>query len=480
MPSHSPTPFASTPRQRWTLALSATASFMVVLDLLVVATALDTIRRHLGASVSQLEWTVNAYTLSFAVLLMTAAALGDRVGRRRLFAIGLLVFGAASAGCALAPTAGWLIAARAVQGAGAATIMPLALALLNGAFPPEQRGRAMGVFGSVTGLAAVLGPIIGGAVTQGIAWEWIFWLNVPIAICAAPLALRTLDESFGPKARIDVAGVVLMTGGALGLVWGLVRGNAAGWASGQVLGALIGGGLLIGAFLAWERGTRAPMLPLRLFGSRAFSAGNAAIFFLNASMTGAVFFNAQFQQIALGQGPLIAGLRLLPWGLAPLLIAPRAGALSDRVGSRRLTAVGLAVQAIGLTWLAAISSAHVAYPALIAPMTLAGVGFSIAIPATTRSAVSEVAPADIGKAAGAYSAIRQLGGAFGVAILVAVFSAHGGYAGPTPFADGYGAAMVAAAILAACGALAATALPGRALLRRAGTAAVAAEPERAG
>jgi EmrB/QacA subfamily drug resistance transporter len=479
---HRPTSFAETPRQRWTLALSAAASFMVVLDLLVVATALNAIRGHLGASVGQLEWTINAYTLSFAVLLMTAAALGDRIGRRRLFAIGLLLFGAASAGCALAPTAGWLIAARAVQGVGAATIMPLALALLNGAFPPEQRGRAMGIFGSVTGLAALLGPIIGGAVTQGIAWEWIFWLNVPIAICAAALARRKLDESFGPKTPIDLAGAALMTAGALGLVWGLVRGNAAGWGSREVVLALLGGALLIGAFLAWERATRAPMLPLRLFGSRAFSAGNAAIFFLNASMTGAVFFNAQFQQVALGQGPLMAGLRLLPWGLAPLLIAPRAGALSDRLGSRRLTVGGLALQAMGLAWLAAIASAHMAYPALIAPTTLAGVGFSMAIPATTRSAVSEVAGADIGKASGAYSAIRQLGGAFGVAILVAVFTSHGGYASPTQFSDGYGAAMTAAAVLAACGALAATALPGRALLRRraAATAAVAAEPERAG
>jgi EmrB/QacA subfamily drug resistance transporter len=451
----------STPIQRWTLALSSVASFMVVLDLLVVATALSTIRRHFGASVEQLEWTVNAYTLSFAVLLMTASALGDRFGRRRVFTVGLALFAVSSAACALAPTVGSLIAARAVQGAGAATIMPLALALLNGAFPPERRGWAMGVFGGVTGLAALLGPVLGGAITEGLAWEWIFWLNVPIALLAIPLTVARVEEAFGPRAAIDVTGVGLVTGAALGLVWGLVRGNTSGWGSLEVAGALAGGAALTVAFLAWELGARAPMLPMRLFRSRAFSAGNAAIFLLNASLTGAVFFTAQFLQAAQGRGPLDAGLRLLPWGITPFLIAPRAGALGDRFGERPLIAGGLALQGAGLAWMAAIASPGVGYPSLAAAMTVSGAGFSVALPAVTKAVVGSVAPPDIGKASGTFTMLRQLGGAFGVAILVSVFSAGGSYMSPHAFSGGFVPAIAVGAALAFVGAAAASLLPRR-------------------
>jgi len=335
---------------------------MVVLDLLVVATALSTIRRDLGASVEQLEWTVNAYTLSFAVLLMTAAALGDRFGRRRLFAAGLGLFAAASAACALAPGVGWLIAARAVQGAGAALVMPLALALLNAAFPPQRRGWAMGIFGGVAGLAALVGPVLGGAITQGIAWPWIFWLNVPVGLLAIPLVLTRIQESYGPRGTLDVLGLALGSGAALGLVWGLVRGNSAGWGSPEVVASLGAGALLAAAFVAWELRVRAPMLPMRLFRSRAFSAGSAAVFFLNASLTGAVFFMAQFQQITLGQGPLDAGLRLLPWGITPFLIAPRAGALADRLGERPLIVGGLLLQTAGMAWIAVIAGPGLRLP----------------------------------------------------------------------------------------------------------------------
>jgi EmrB/QacA subfamily drug resistance transporter len=276
----------------WVLALTSLASLMVALDQLVVSTALSTIRVHLGASIEQLEWTVNAYALSFAVLLMTFAALGDRYGRRRLFAAGLALFVLASAACALAPNVGLLIAARAVQGAGAAMVMPLALALLSAAYPPERRGWALGIFAGVTGLAVLGGPVVGGAITQGIAWQWIFWLNVPIGVAVVPLVLSRIEESLGPQAALDVPGLVLATGAALGLVWGLVRGNSAGWGSVEVLAALAGGVALGAAFVAWELRAREPMLPMRLFRSRAFSAGNAGMFFLWASALSAVFFMA--------------------------------------------------------------------------------------------------------------------------------------------------------------------------------------------
>jgi EmrB/QacA subfamily drug resistance transporter len=452
---------APTSAQGWALGLASAASFMVVLDLLIVATALSTIRRDLGASIEQLEWTVNAYTLTFAVLLMTAAALGDRFGRRRLFAAGLGLFAVASAACALSPSVGWLIAARAVQGAGAALVMPLALALLNAAFPPQRRGWAMGVFGGVTGLAALVGPVLGGAITQGIAWPWVFWVNVPVGLLGVPLVLARIQESRGPRVGLDIPGLGLGTGAALGLVWGLVRGNSAGWGSPEVVGALAAGALLAPAFVAWELRARAPMLPMRLFRSRAFSAGNAAIFFLNASLTGAVFFMAQFQQATLGQGPLGAGLRLLPWGVTPFLIAPRAGALADRIGERPLIVAGLLLQTAGMAWIAVIARPGLDYATMIAPMVISGCGFAMALPAVTKSVVGAVAPGDIGKASGTFSTMRQLGGAFGVAALVAVFAAVGSYASARTFSNGFAPAIGVAASLSLAGTVAGLVLPRR-------------------
>ena len=447
--------------QTWVLALASLGSFMVVLDLLVVSTALSTIRRHLGASVQELEWTINAYTLSFAVLLMTGAALGDRFGRRRVYAGGLALFAAASAACALAPSVGWLIAARAIQGAGAAAIMPVALALLNAAFPPERRGWAMGVFGGVTGFSVVVGPVAGGAITQAIAWQWVFWVNVPIALVAIPLVRTRVAESFGPRHALDLPGLALVTGAALGVVWGLVRSDVAGWGSPEVIGTIGGGVALTAAFVARERRAPAPMLPLRLFSSSAFSAGNAAVFFLNASTAGAVFFMAQFQQVTLGHGPLGAGLRLLPWGLAPCVVAPRVGALVDRIGARAPVVAGMALQATALAWTAAIASPGVSYIPLAVAMTLSGTGLAMTIPAVTKAVVSSVALADIGKASGAFSTIRQLGGAFGVAVLVAVFAGAGGYASPQAFSDGFAPAMAVGAAMALAGALAGARLPGQ-------------------
>ena len=452
---------AVTAAQRWALGLASAASFLVILDALVVATALTAIRRHLGTSLAGLEWTVNAYTLAFAVLLMTAAALGDRLGRRRVFAAGLAVFAASSAACALAPGTAALIAARAVQGAGAAAIMPMALALLNGAFPPQRRGWALGIYGSVTGLAAVAGPILGGAVTQGLGWQWIFWINVPAALAAIPLVLSRLPEARGPRGTVDLPGLALATAAALGLVWGLVRGNTAGWGSPETVGALAAGAAAAGGFAGWQRRARSPMLPPRLFASRAFTAGNAAIFSLNGSLIAAVFLMPQFQQVVAGQHPLAAGLRLLPWGIAPFLLAPRAGALADRIGERALAVAGLLAQTAGMAWIAATATPSVSYLALLAPMSMIGAGFAVAIPAITRSVTSTAPPADIGTASGAYTTMRQLGGAFGIAIAGAAFTATGGYYPPEAFSDGFTAAYAAAAAMALAGVLAAMVLPGR-------------------
>jgi EmrB/QacA subfamily drug resistance transporter len=446
---------------RWVVALTGIGSLMAALDTLVVSTALSTIRLDLGASVEQLEWTVNAYNLSFAVLLLTGAALGDRYGRRNFYAAGLGLFAAASAACALAPDVGWLIAARAVQGAGAALLIPLGLALLSAAFPPERRGAAIGIFSGITGLSVASGPLVGGAVVEGLAWEWIFWLNVPLGLLAVPLVLTKMKESFGPDTALDIRGLALVTGGALGIVWALVRGNSVGWGSLEVVGSLVAGVLLVAAFVAWELRAPAPMLPMQFFRSRAFSAGNAAIFFTFASLFGAVFFFAQLLQTALGYGPLGTGLRLLPWTATFMTVAPIAGALSDRIGERPLMVGGLSLQAVGLAWVALIAEPGVAYSSLLAPFIVAGVGVSMAIPAAQNSVVGSVATDALGKAAGTNSMMRELGGVFGIAIVVAVFAGAGGYASAATFTDGFTSAILVGAALALAGAVAGLALPRR-------------------
>jgi EmrB/QacA subfamily drug resistance transporter len=446
---------------RWVLGLASVASVMVALDTLVVSTALSTIQRDLGASIEQLEWTVNAYNLSLAVLLITAAALGDRFGRRRMFAAGLAVFVGASAICAVSSNVGMLIAARAVQGAGSALVLTLSLALVSAAFPPERRGAAIGILEGVTGLAVACGPLVGGAIAEGLAWEWIFWLNVPIGLVAIPLVLRRIGESAGPDTGLDLPGLTLVTGSALGIVWALVRGNAADWDSVEVVATLAAGLVLGVGFVAWERRARQPMLPMSFFRSRAFSAGNGAVFFNFASLFGAVFFFAQFLQTTLGYGPLGAGLRLLPWTATLFVVAPIAGALVDRVGERPFMAGGLLLQAIGMAWIALIAEPDMEYGSMVAPLLVAGVGVSMAIPAAQTSVVGSVAPEAIGKAAGANSMARELGGVFGIAVLVAVFAAAGSFASPVAFADGFAPAIGTGAVLSLVGAAIGLGLPGR-------------------
>ena len=335
----------TTSTQRWTLGLTAAAAFMVALDQLVVATALDRIRLDLHASISTLDWTINAFSLSFAVLLITGAALGDRFGRRRLFAVGTAIFTVASAACALAPNAGTLIAARAVQGSGAALVTPLAVALLTAAFPPQRRGPIVGIFTAFTGLAVAGGPVVGGAVAQGIAWQWIFWLNVPVGVLLIPLALGKIAESRGPRGRFDLVGLGLICAGIFGLVWGLVRADVAGWSSAEVIGTLVGGSVLCVAFVAWEVRVVEPMLPMHLFRIRSYSAANAAMLLLTTSLFGSVFLFAQYLQVSLGYEPFAAGLRFLPWTGALFFVAPLSGALLGRIGGRPLLATGLVLQA---------------------------------------------------------------------------------------------------------------------------------------
>ena len=445
----------------WVLVLTSLASLMVALDALVVTTALGTIRLDLGASIEALQWTMNAYNLSFAVLLLTGAALGDRFGRRRIFIAGLSLFVAASAACALARSADFLIAARAVQGAGAALVMPLAMVILSAAFPPQERGKALGIFSGLTGLALIAGPVVGGAVAEGIAWQWIFWINVPIGLIAIPLVRNRIPESFGPGTAVDIPGVVLVTGAALGMVWGLVRGNDAGWTSPEVAAALVAGFLLAVAFIVWELRAGAPMLPMRLFRSRAFSSGNTASFLYSASLYGTVFFMAQFLQTAQGHGPLGAGLRLLPWTATLFVVAPIAGALVNRMGERSLIVFGLILQAVGMAWIALIAAPDLAYATLVAPLIVAGAGVSMAMPAAQNAVLSSVAQTEVGKASGTFNTLRFLGGVSGIAIAVAVFAAAGSFDSPRAFTAGFVPAIAVAAALSLAAAIAGMWQPAR-------------------
>ena len=453
-----------TSRQKWTLALTSAAALMVALDQLVVATALSTMQRDLHASIATLEWTVNAFSLAFAVLLITGAAIGDRFGRRRTFAAGLSVFTFASVACAVAPDTGLLIAARTVQGAGAALVMPTAVALLTSAFPAERRGGALGVFTALAGLAVVGGPVVGGAVTEGIAWQWIFWINVPIGAVLVPLGYARIAESRGPRTRPDLTGLALVSAGLLGIVWALVRSSTAGWSSTEVVTTLGAGAVLTAAFLVWEARAREPMLPLRLFADRTFSAANAAVFLLTAGLFSTVFFLAQYLQVSLGVSPLGAGLRFLPWTLTLFVVAPTAGRLADRIGDRSLLGLGLALQAIGIGWLALTIANGDGYPAAVPALLVAGCGTSMALPASQNAVMNSVRPSAVGAASGLFTTARQLGGVFGVAILAAVFTAHGSYADAATFRAGVGPALAVAAGLSLLGASAAlTIRPGAAV-----------------
>ncbi|MDQ3740208.1 MAG: DHA2 family efflux MFS transporter permease subunit, partial [Actinomycetota bacterium] len=417
-------------KTRGALALTCIPAFMVALDQLVVTTTLPSIRTDVGASLEELGWTLNAYVLAFGVFMLTGAVLGDRFGRRRMFSAGVLLFGAASAACALAPSGGALIAARAVQGVGAALVMPLSLALLTDAFPPQRRGMAIGIYGGVTGSAVALGPIVGGAVAEGLSWQWIFWINVPLAVVTAGLASRALDEAFGERRPVDLAGLVLASGGLTGLVWGVIRGNDSGWGSTEIVLALAGGALMLLAFAAWQARAPAPMLPRRVFESGQFVAANGATFLMAASLVGAAFLIPQFLQTVQGDGPLEAGLKLLPWTAISIVVTPLAGSLADRVEGRALIVPGLVLQGLAFAWMAAVVEPGSGYATLMPPLLLAGIGIGIVFPAVAHAIVGTAQDRDLGLASAVNNTFREIGAVFGVAVAIAVFTANGGLGSP--------------------------------------------------
>ncbi|MGW0669059.1 DHA2 family efflux MFS transporter permease subunit [Streptomyces sp. NPDC002746] len=445
----------------WALVITSVAGFMAALDNLVVTTALPSIRESLGGELGELEWTVNAYTLTFAVLLMLGASLGDRFGRRRLFVIGLTVFTGASAAAALSPGINELIAFRAVQGVGAAIMMPLTLTLLTAAVPPARRGAALGIFSAVTGLAVASGPLVGGSLTEHLSWQWIFWLNVPIGLILLPLARLRLAESYAPDSRLDIPGTLLVSGGLFGIVYGLVNANSEGWSDPVVLTSLIAGTALIGAFIRHGFRAENPMLPMRLFRSRAFFGINMAGLLMFLGMFGSIFLLSQYFQGVMGYSPAEAGLRMLPWTGMPMLVAPVAGLLADRFGGRPVVATGLAVQAVGLGLFAMSLAPDASYASQLPGLIVGGVGMALYFAPAASLVMSSVRPAEQGIASGASNALREVGGALGVAVLATVFSSQGGYDSARSFTDGTVLAVWLGAGVVALAALVALMIPGR-------------------
>ncbi|RKN08152.1 DHA2 family efflux MFS transporter permease subunit [Streptomyces radicis] len=420
----------------WTLLITGAATFMASLDNLVVTTALPVIRDDLGGDLADLEWIVNGYTLPFACLLLLGAALGDRFGRRRIFGIGVALFTLSSAAAALAGSPGALIAARAAQGAGAAILLPLSLTLISAAVPPARRGAAFGIWGAVNGLAIASGPLVGGAITEHLTWQWIFWLNIPIGIALLPLVHSRLVESRGPNNRLDLIGAALASGGLFGIVLSIVRGHEHGWTSGPVLAGFAVGAVLLVAFVLWELRTPRPMLPMRFFRSRSFAAINVASLLMYLGMFGSIFLLTQFLQLIQGYSPMEAGLRMLPWTAMPMVVAPLAGALSDRVGGRPIVATGLALMAAGLGWFALLAEPDVSYASQVPAFVICGIGMAMFFAPTGAMVMGTVSPEEEGIASGVNNALREVGGALGVAVLASVFASQGGYETPRRFTDG--------------------------------------------
>lgn len=435
--------------------------FMVALDNLVVSTALHTLAVDLQANTQELQWFVNAYVLSFACLLMTGAALGDRFGRRAVFVVGIAVFTLASIGCGLSDTSAQLITFRTVQGFGAAAVMPLSLTLLSQAVPEKLRGLALGVWSGVSGLAVAMGPVVGGAVVDGLDWRWIFWINVPVCVIAIPLVLFALRESTLPGVRLDLVGMVLAAAGLCAVVWAIVHGEPDGWTSAKVLGAFGGGAVLLAAFVLWEARTDEPMLPLSFYRVRAFTLTNIVSATMYFGVFGSLFLLAQYLQIVPPRSPLEAGVRTLAWTLMPMFVAPVAGLITDKVGGGRLMALGLFLQGVGLGWINLVAGTDTAYPSLVGPMIVAGIGMGFVFAPTAAVVLGSVAKEHAGKASGANTTVREIGGALGIAVLSTVFVTYGSTEGPQQFVDGLHPAVWVGVAVVFFGALCALGIPRR-------------------
>jgi EmrB/QacA subfamily drug resistance transporter len=409
-------------RRWWTLAAMCFALFMIMLDNTVVNVALPSIQEELHASLSGLEWTVNIYTLTFAVLLVTGGRLGDTLGRRKIFLIGVVVFALSSAAIGVAPDQGWLVAGRAVQGVGAALMMPATLSIITVTFPPEERGKAIGTWAGVSALALAIGPVVGGALTDYVSWRAIFFLNLPVAAGAVAVTLFAAHESRDETTRhtIDLPGITAISVGLTALVLALIEGNAWGWGSPEIVALLVTAVVGLVGFALIERRVREPMVDFALFRARTFLGANAVAFIVSFAMLAVFFFTALYMQNILGYSAIEAGVRFLPSTLMIVLIAPFAGRLADRIGPRPPMVAGLALVTVAL-FLQTRIDLDTGYGLLLPAFVLLGIGMALVMSPMSTAAMNAVVPQKAGVASGILSMSRMVGGTFGVAALGALF-----------------------------------------------------------
>jgi EmrB/QacA subfamily drug resistance transporter len=456
---------ASENQRWWTLGAVAFALFMIMLDNTVVNVALPSIQRSLGAGLSELEWVVDAYALTFAVLMLSGGKLADHFGRRRIFLLGLAVFTGTSLACGLADSAGTLIVWRALQGAGAALMMPATLAIISAAFPPRQRGLAIGIWAGVSAMALAIGPLVGGLLTQHIDWSWIFFINVPVGILGILVGriviAETRDASRGQS--LDLPGLAVSAAALFALTFGLIEASHYGWTSPTILALFAVAAAGLALFVQLERSRRAPMLDLSLFRNRTFAGANLVALLVTLAMFGVFFFMSLFVQQILGYSPVQAGAIFLPMTVLIIVVAPPAGRLTDRVGSRWLIAAGLTLLAISLVLFSRLDEGA-DFWSLLPALVVGGLGMASVMTPMSAAAMGSVPVDKAGVASGVLNTFRQVGGALGIALMGAILTSRqssalaDGATGPEAFLAGFHTALEVAAVIAAVGAVAAAIL----------------------
>jgi EmrB/QacA subfamily drug resistance transporter len=452
--------FAAENRKWWTLAAVSFGLFMIMLDNTIVNVALPSIQSSLGLKISELEWVVTGYALTFGALMLTGGKLADLMGRRRIFVVGLLIFTLSSLACGLAGSAGVLIGARVVQGVGAALMNPATLSIITVTFPARQRGTAIGIWAGVSALALAIGPLVGGLIVERINWNWIFFINIPVGVVAILAAFMFIDESrdTSHEQRPDVPGLLTSALGLFALSYALIEANNYGWSSARIVVAFAIAAVSLVAFVLLELRQRLPMLDLSLFRNRGFAGANAVMLLVGLAMFGVFFYVSLYVQQVLGYSPIQAGASFLPWTVLIILLAPQAGRLSDRIGPRPFVAGGMVVLAGSLFWFAQLGVSE-SFWKLLPGMLLGGIGMSAAMAPVTAAAMSSVRPDKAGVGSAVLNSMRQVGGSLGIAIMGAIVASGvssglaAGDSRPVAFVNGFHHALEVAAVIALVGAV---------------------------
>jgi EmrB/QacA subfamily drug resistance transporter len=442
-------------RKWWTLAAVAFGLFMIMLDNTVVNVALPSIQRDLGIGLSELQWIVTGYALMFAALMLTGGKLADLLGRRLIFVVGLAIFTVASLLCGLADSGEMLIAWRVVQGVGAALMNPATLSIIAATFPPHQRGMAIGIWAGVSALALAIGPLVGGLLTEHIAWGWIFFVNVPVGVAAIVASFLFIDESkdTSHEQRLDLPGLLTSGIGLFALTYGLIEANAHGWTSARILGAFAVGAVGLVAFVLLERHQRLPMLDLSLFRSGTFAGANSVVLLVALAMFGVFFFVSLYMQNILGYSAVQAGAAFLPMTVLIILVAPIAGKATDRVGSRGLMTAGMILVGVQLVYFSRLS-AEAGFWNLLPAMLVGGLGMALVMTPSAAAAVRSVPVDKSGVGSAVLNSFRQVGGSLGIALMGAIMAAEaGGRQSVDAFMDGFSTSLLVAALIAFAGAV---------------------------